>query len=81
MTSNCDRGFPTKEKALDAFDFLGVVFMNAGQFFGDNDGSVGDEFPEFYTLPPEFIKEHHNTSSGWQKVRIKKLQQEFEPFK
>lgn len=79
--TDCDRGFPVKEKNLDAFDFLVVVFLNIGKFYGKNDGSKGAEEPEFYTLSPEFIKKHHDVSSTWQKVRLKKLQAEIAPFK
>lgn len=79
--TDCDRGFPIKEKALDAFDFLVVTFLNIGKFYGSNDGSTGSDVPEFYTLTPDFIRKYHDTSSVWQKVRLKNLQAEIEPFK
>ena len=79
--TDCDRGFPVKEASLDAFDFLVVVFLNIGKFFGKNDGLSGAQEPEFYTLPGAFIKEHHEKTSSWQKVRLKSLQQEIEPYK
>jgi hypothetical protein len=79
--SDCDRGFPIKETSLDAFDFLIVAFLNIGKFYGRNDGSVGRQDPEFYTLSNEFIRLHHDKSSSWQKVRLKNFQDEIEPFK
>jgi hypothetical protein len=79
--TDCDRGFPVKEASLEAFDFLVVAFLNIGKFFGKNDGSAGEREPEFYTLPRDFIKEHHEPSSTWQKVRLRNLVAEIEPFK
>jgi hypothetical protein len=79
--TDCDRGFPVKEKSLDAFDYLIVAFLNIGNFYGKNDGSSGAQEPEFYTLSQEFIREHHDSSSTWEKVKPKRLQEAIEPFK
>src|SRR4051794_17143244 len=79
--TDCDRGFPLKEKSLDAFDYLVVVFLNIGKFFGKNDGTNGERDAEFYTLSGDFIRSHHDAKSSWQKVMLKKLQAEIEPFK
>ena len=79
--TDCDRGFPIKDKSLDAFDFLVVVFLNIGKFYGKNDGLEGSSEVEFYTLPNEFIRTHHNASSSWQKVRLRGLEAEIEQYK
>jgi hypothetical protein len=79
--TDCDRGFPVKESSLEAFDFLIVTFLNIGKFFGKNDGTSGAREPEFYTLSRDFIREHHDATSSWQKVKLRKLEAEIEPFK
>jgi len=79
--TDCDRGFPVKEASLDAFDFLIVAFLNIGKFSGRNDGTTGEQEPEFFTLPQSFIKEHHDATSTWQKVRLRNLAAQIEQFK
>lgn len=79
--TDCDRGFPIQGKSLDAFDYLVIVFLNIGRFYGKHDGSEGMEAVEFFTLSNDFIKAHHNKESSWQKVRLKHLQEEILPFK
>lgn len=79
--TDCDRGFPVKEASFDAFDFLIVAFLNIGKFGGRKDGTTGLCEPEFYTLSNDFIREHHDASSTWQKVRLGSLRAEIEEFK
>lgn len=79
--TDCDRGFPVKKASFDAFDFLIVAFLNIGKFYNRNDGLTGLREPEFYTLPNEFIRQHHEATSTWQKVRLRSLQAETEAFK
>lgn len=70
--TDCDRGFPVKSTSLDAFDFLVVAFLNIGRFFGGRDGCDGQIAPEFYTLPADFVRTHHQ-KGAWEKVRLRGL--------
>ncbi len=79
--SDCDRGFPVKGKTLEAFDFLVVAFLNIGKFFGRHDGTTGAREPEFFTLPQEFVREHHEATTSWEKVRLRGLEVEIEQFR
>lgn len=79
--TDCDRGFPVKEASLDAFDYLIIVFLNIGRFFGRHDGSDGFKDVEYYTLSNDFIREHHDATSSWQKVRLRSLESEIEAVK
>jgi hypothetical protein len=78
--TDCDRGFPVKAASFDAFDFLIVVFLNIGKFYGRHDGSEGAQAPEFYTLPNAFIREHHQATSSWQKVRLRNMDEQIAPY-
>jgi len=73
--TDCDRGFPVKEKTFGAFDFVIAVFLNIGNFLSKKTLSSpeGRQGPEFYTFPVSFIREHHNKASSWEKVRLKNL--------
>ncbi len=44
--------------------------MDIGTFSRGTDSREGLKEPEFYTLPVRFIREHHNKSSSWEKVRL-----------
>jgi hypothetical protein len=66
LATDSDRGFPIKEAALDAFDFLIVAFLNVGYFLRRANGRKsreGARSPEFYTLPATFVRQHHDATS------------------
>ena len=48
---------------------------------GGNDGAGGEAEPEFFTLPNAFVRQHHDATTTWQKVKLKKLAAEIEPYK
>ncbi|HKB01437.1 MAG TPA: hypothetical protein VKD90_04415 [Gemmataceae bacterium] len=77
LATDCDRGFPVKERTFGAFDYLIVAFLNVGYFFKKRAGATtcqdGARDPEFYTFPVHFIRQHHNASSSWEKVRTRGL--------
>jgi hypothetical protein len=76
LATDCDRGFPVKARTFGAFEYLVVVFLNVGNFSRPAKGKSlrdGARAPEFYTLPTSFIREHHSSSSSWEKVRTRGL--------
>lgn len=79
--TDCGRGFPVKAKSFGAFEFLVVAFLNIGNFGGGHDGSSGCREPEFYTLPNDFIRRHHDATTSWQKVKLGRLEAEIAPFR
>jgi hypothetical protein len=76
LATDCDRGFPVKAASLDAFDFLIVAFLNIG-YFHQRERTIGcragSRLPELYVFPCSFIRQHHNVSSSWEKVRTRGL--------
>jgi hypothetical protein len=72
--TDCDRSFPVKEKTFGSFDYLIIVFLNIGYFYGKSGKDGGKQATEFFTLPRAFIEEHHyRPKSGFQKVLTKSL--------
>lgn len=74
--TDCDRGFPVKERTIDAFDFLVVAFLNVGYYLSKAKKHAaidGAAEPEFYVLTPEFIRTHHRKTGGWEKVMLRGL--------
>ena len=75
--TDCDRAFPLKAKTFDAFDYVVVVFLNIGYFYRKRPSIEGRGEPEFYTLPREFVMQHHKqVESGFEKVLTKGIDME-----
>ena len=70
--TDCNRGFLVSERTFGAFDFLVAVFLNIGNFYRKGEPEIR-KAPEFYTLPVEFITQHHNKSSSWEKLMLRGL--------
>lgn len=79
--ADCNWSFLLKENSLEAFDFLIVAFLNIGQFYRGNDGTSGSREPEFYTLPRDFIRQHLNKRTSWQKVELKPIRDQIDKYK
>lgn len=78
--TDCDRAFPLKERTFGAFDYVVVVFLNIGYFYRKRPCLEGRDAPEFFTLPREFVAQHHRrVKSGFEKVLTKGL--DLEKFK
>jgi hypothetical protein len=70
--TDCDRAFPVKKRTFKAFDYLVVVFLNIGHFYGRGRVRDGYQEPEFFVLPVKWIRKHHApVKSGWDKVHTK----------
>ncbi len=71
MATDADQGFPMRASSIDAFDFLVIVRLNVGyymQMAKRHPARKGARVPEFYTVTPEFVKQHHDGRASWAKV-------------
>jgi hypothetical protein len=73
--TDCDRAPVVKRGTLDAFDYLVLVFLNVGYFYGGGDlGVAGRQPPEFYTFSRRFVAQHlYKPRSGMDKLHTAKL--------
>src|SRR5262245_1706563 len=69
LASDGADGFPMKGRTLDAFDFVILAYLNVG-YFGKRAMSLGCRAgvkdPEFYALPPDFVREYHRVDGSWE---------------
>jgi hypothetical protein len=81
--TDCDRGFPVKQKSFKGFDYLIVAFLNIGYFFSKHKkgqkSKIGRCESEFYTFPIDFVKKNHKIIGNWEKVMTRSLK--IEQFK
>lgn len=78
--TDCNRAFPVKKRTFAAFDYLVVVFLNIGYFYGRKRVRDGYQEPEFFVLPVDWIRRHHSLArSGWDMVLTKRY--DIERFK
>jgi hypothetical protein len=77
--TDCNRIALVKTESLGAFDYLIVVFLNIGYFYSKRPVEEGRLAPEFYTFPQDWVRLHHKSGSGWDKLDTKHL--DLSPFK
>ena len=71
--TDSNRAIMIKEKSLESFDYLVIVFMNIGFFYRKKPTLEGRREPEFYVLPRRWVKKHHLLDKGWEKIKTKGL--------
>ena len=77
--TDCNRIALVKTESLGAFEYLIVVFLNIGYFYSKRPVEEGRLQAEFYTFPEAWVREHHRSGSGWDKLDTKHL--DLSPFK
>ena len=76
--TDCNKTAPIKEKALNAFDFLIVVFQNIGYFYRRSSISSPERNqPEFWTLPVDFVRKQFDSRYSWQRINLKDVNEKY----
>ena len=76
LATDCDRGFPVRERSFSAFDFVIVAFLNVGYFSKKATSRgcrAGAKAPEFLTIPVRLIRKHHRRDGRWEKFYTRGL--------
>ncbi len=69
---DCDRSVIVPRKTRNAFDYVVVVFLNVGYFYGKAAAPAQEKpGPEFFTLPAKWIERYRSKGSSWGKVSLK----------
>ena len=79
--TDCNRVVPLKAVSLEAFDFLAVVFMNIGKYYGRHDGSAGEKQAELYMLPTDFVRGHHRADRKVQTLPLTHVYEEIQRYR
>jgi hypothetical protein len=76
LATDSPLAFPVRKESLDAFDYLVLVLLNVGNFYGrakQNPAPRGACTPTIFTFPQSFVKRHFDGSSSWKKVCLHQL--------
>lgn len=72
--TDSSKGVFIRKRALKAFDYLIVVLLNIGYYYGAKGGPGGRMEPEFYTLPSAFVRRHYvHRNGGMDRLLLKRL--------
>jgi hypothetical protein len=77
--SDSNRAVLLRKTSLNAFDYLAVVFMNIGKFYGTHDGSTGATEYEVFMLPRSFVARHY-VSGKVGKLPLRHLTSKIAPY-
>ena len=76
LATDSPLAFPVRKESLDSFDYLVLVLLNIGNFYGrakQNPAPRGACAPIIFTFPQSFVKRHFDGSGSWKKVCLHQL--------
>jgi hypothetical protein len=76
LATDSPLAFPVRKESLESFDYLVLVLLNVGNFYGRakrNPAPRGASTPTIYTFPQSFVKRHFDGTGSWKKVSLNQL--------